>query len=101
MKRFTIQVYLLCIAVAFGDAKVAVAQSASDLFLEIAKIKAIDNHSHVEKLTPNGEPDNEGDAISCGGLEFISPPPLRLRTDNEVYGQARKELFNFDWWQFK
>ncbi len=68
-------------------------QTANELLERISTIKAIDNHSHVEKVTDEGKPDLEGDAIACGGLEFISPPPLRLRTDNPVYLEAWKGPF--------
>jgi uncharacterized protein len=66
-----------------------------NLLAEINKIKAIDNHSHVEQVVEAGERDEEGDAISCGGLEFISPPPMRLRVDNPIYTGAWRELFDF------
>lgn len=75
----------------------AVAQTKIDknLFEEIKKIKAIDNHSHVEKVVGENEKDEEGDAIGCGGLEFVSPPPMRLRVDNTIYTGAWRDLFGF------
>ena len=66
-----------------------------DLLIEIQKIKAIDNHSHVEQVVGEGKRDDEGDAITCGGLEFVAPPPMRLRIDNPVYTGAWRELFDF------
>jgi len=54
------------------------AQTKADLQIlaEVANIKAIDNHSHVERVTNENETVNEGDAISCGGLQFVSPNDL-------------------------
>ncbi len=66
-----------------------------NLLDEIRKIKAIDNHSHVEQIVEEGKKDEEGDAISCGGLEFVSPPPMRLRIDNPIYMGAWREFFGF------
>ena len=65
------------------------------LLSEINNIKAIDNHSHVEQIVGRGESDTEGDAIGCGGLEFVSPPPMRLRIDNPIYTGAWRDFFNF------
>lgn len=67
----------------------------SGLLDEINKIRAIDNHSHVERALSEGETDTEGDAIACGGLEFISPPPMRLRIDNPIYTGAWRELYGY------
>jgi uncharacterized protein len=72
------------------------AQTADpQLLAEIKQIRAIDNHSHVERVLTEGETDTEGDAISCGGLEFVSPPPMRLRPDNPIYIGAWRELFGY------
>jgi len=73
------------------------AQTKADLQIlaEINQIKAIDNHSHVERMTNENEIDAEGDAIACGGLEFVSPPPMRLRIDNPIYTGAWRDLFGF------
>ena len=54
------------------------------ILAEVRSIRAIDNHSHVVKVLNAGETDDEGDAIGCGGLEFVSPPPMRLRIDNPI-----------------
>ncbi len=66
-----------------------------NLLLEINKIKAIDNHSHVEQFVEAGEKDEEGDAIGCGAFEFVSPPPMRLRIDNPIYTGAWREFFDY------
>jgi uncharacterized protein len=71
------------------------AQPDSQILAEVLKIKAIDNHSHVERVLNDGETDAEGDAIACGGLQFVSPPPVRLRVDNPLYTGAWRELFGF------
>jgi len=73
------------------------AQTKADLQLlaEINQIKAIDNHSHAERVTSENEIDEEGDALACGGLEFVSPPPMRLRIDNPIYTGAWRDFFGF------
>ena len=65
------------------------------ILAEVRSIRAIDNHSHVVKVLNAGETDDDGDAIGCGGLEFVSPPPMRLRIDNPIYVGAWKELFGY------
>ena len=65
------------------------------ILAEVRSIRAIDNHSHVVKVLNAGETDDEGDAVGCGGLEFVSPPPMRLRIDNPIYVGAWKELFGY------
>ncbi len=65
------------------------------LLAEINRIKAIDNHSHVERVTGENETDTEGDAIACGGLQFTSLPPVRLRVDNPIYMGAWLDFFGF------
>jgi hypothetical protein len=65
------------------------------LLEEIEKIRAIDNHSHAERALAPGETDTEGDAIGCGGLEFVSPPPMRLRFDNPIYTGAWRDIFGY------
>lgn len=74
-------------------------QTKADLQLlaEIMKIKAIDNHSHVLRVVNEGGTDEEGDAIACGGLEFVSPPPMRLRIDNPIYIGAWKMFFDYQY----
>ncbi len=67
-----------------------------DLLDEILRIKAIDNHAHPMAASAPGEAPDEGfDAIACGGLELISPPPMRLRIDNPIYTGAWRELFDY------
>ncbi len=74
------------------------AQTKPDLSLtaEINRIRAVDNHAHVMSVTGgNGQEDEEYDAIACGKLEFVSPPPLRLRPDNPIYTGAWRELYGY------
>jgi predicted TIM-barrel fold metal-dependent hydrolase len=76
----------------------SLAQSASDpnLLAEINRIKAIDNHAHPMAVAREGEVEDEDfDAIACGKLEFVSPPPLRLRLDNPIYADAWRALYGF------
>ena len=66
------------------------------LLAEINSITAIDNHAHVMSVALEGEKeDEEFDAIACGKLEFVSPPPMRLRPDNPLYTGAWRELYGY------
>ncbi len=78
-------------------------QSVADpqILAEVRSIKAIDNHSHVVRFVNPGETDDEGDAIGCGGLEFVSPPPVRLRVDNPIYVGAWRELFGYRYYDMQ
>jgi predicted TIM-barrel fold metal-dependent hydrolase len=74
------------------------AQDAPDpgLLSEINSIRAVDNHAHVMAVGgADGRVDEEFDAIACGGLEFVSPPPMRLRIDNPIYTGAWRELYGY------
>jgi len=76
----------------------AAAQTAPDpgLLAEISAVRAVDNHAHVMSVAgEGGKEDEEYDAIPCAGLEFVSPPPLRLRPDNPVYTGAWRELYGY------
>lgn len=77
---------------------IVMAQTKPDsaLLAEINKIQAIDNHAHVMSVAgATGQEDKEFDAIACGGLEFISPPPMRLRLDNVIYTGAWRALYGY------
>lgn len=66
------------------------------LLAEISRIRAIDNHAHVMSVAGlGGQEDKEFDAIACGSLEFLSPPPLRLRIDNPIYTGAWRDLYGY------
>ncbi|MBA2731501.1 MAG: amidohydrolase family protein [Acidobacteria bacterium] len=74
------------------------AQTTADptLLIEINSIRAVDNHAHPMSVAGvGGKEDVEFDAIACGKLEFISPPPLRLRPDNPIYSEAWRELYGY------
>ncbi len=76
----------------------AVAQTTADptLLAEINSIRAVDNHAHAMSVAvEGGKEDEEYDAIACGKLEFISPPPMRLRPDNPIYAGAWRELYGY------
>jgi hypothetical protein len=66
-----------------------------DLFSEISKIKAIDNHAHPLKYVAPGEkPDDEYDALP---LEVIPPFPLpvRLMPTNPEFAGAWRALYGY------
>ena len=76
----------------------APAQTAADpaLLAAINRIRAVDNHAHAMSVAgEGGKEDEEYDAIACGRLEFISPPPMRLRPDNPIYTGAWRELYGY------
>lgn len=81
----------------FSFAASAVAQSPPDasILAEVRAIKAIDDHSHVERLTRAGESDETGDAMPCGSLTYTTPPPVRLRFDNLINIGAWRELYDY------
>ena len=78
------------------QATIAQTKPDASLLAEINKIRAIDNHAHAMSVTDAaGQEDKEFDAIACGGLEFVSPPPMRLRLDNVIYTGAWRELYGY------
>jgi predicted TIM-barrel fold metal-dependent hydrolase len=72
------------------------AQTVADpaLVSEIARIKAIDNHTHVVRVVGAGEEDHEYDALPFELLEPF-PPMVRLRPDNLEYTAAWRALFGY------
>jgi hypothetical protein len=71
------------------------AQTAdTQLLAEIAKIKAIDNHSHPPKLVGAGEKDDDYDALPCDPLEPSDPTTIS-RPENPQYLAAWKALYNY------
>lgn len=85
---------LLLLTPVSARAQEAAADAA--LLAEINRVRAIDNHAHVMSVAgEGGKEDEEFDAIACGKLEFISPPPVRLRPDNPIYAGAWRELYGY------
>lgn len=83
--------FLLCAPTARLDA-----QQAADRWLsaQIARIKAIDNHTHVMRVVGPGEEDHEYDALP---FELLEPFPLmvRIRPDNLEYTAAWRALYGY------
>jgi predicted TIM-barrel fold metal-dependent hydrolase len=96
MKRTVVVVLSLCGLLLLLIPRPVGGQTASDpaLVAEIAKIKAIDNHTHVTRVVGPGEEDHEYDALPFELLEPF-PPMLRLRPDNLEYTEAWRELFGY------
>ncbi len=68
---------LLALSILFVIPINAQTQPDPALIAEINKIKAIDNHAHPQSIAgEGGREDEEYDAIACGKLEFVSPPPV-------------------------
>src|ERR1051326_1610131 len=74
----------------------AAAQNVPDssLLAEIQKIPAIDNHTHVMKVTGPGERDDEFDALPCDTLEAWDYPVF-LRPDRPEIVSAWKALYGY------
>src|SRR5512140_1995246 len=72
------------------------AQTVPDptLLAEIQKIPAIDNHTHVMKVTGPGERDTEYDALPCETLE-PSDTQLFIRPDRPEIVAAWKALYGY------
>jgi predicted TIM-barrel fold metal-dependent hydrolase len=74
----------------------AAAQGAPDpaLLAQIQKIPAIDNHTHVMKVTAPGEHDDEFDALPCDTLEAWDAA-FFTRTDRPEIVDAWKALYGY------
>jgi len=56
----------------------------------IAKIRAVDNHSHANSVAPG---DSDADALALDGIPFELPIPLR--PDNPIWLAAYKALYKY------
>ncbi len=66
-----------------------------ELAAAIARMPAVDNHSHVMRATSPGEkPDDEYDALPVDGLE-PGGSPMRMRPDNPIYIGAWRALYGY------
>jgi predicted TIM-barrel fold metal-dependent hydrolase len=72
------------------------AQTSADpgLVAEIARIKAIDNHTHVTRVVGPGEEDHEYDALPFELIEAF-PTMVRYRPDNLEFVGAWRALFGY------
>jgi hypothetical protein len=86
----------ILVLLVWGTAVTAFAQAAADpaLLAEIEKIRAIDNHTHVQKVVAPGEQDTEYDALPCEPLQ-PSGTPLMSRPDNPMLIAAWKALYSY------
>jgi predicted TIM-barrel fold metal-dependent hydrolase len=84
---------LLCLLCACAAAQTAPAADPQ-LLAEINRMRAIDNHTHVEKLTAPGEKDDEFDALTCPEEEPADLPVL-LRPDNPEVIDAWRALYGY------
>lgn len=88
---------LLLSALAVGQAGNSIpAAPDPQIAAEVAKIKTVDNHTHVPKLVTAGEKDDEYDALPCGSYVEPQPDPLMARPDqNPLYLAAWKALWEY------
>src|SRR5438552_2869754 len=72
------------------------AQDSPDpnLLVEINRIKAVDNHTHVPKVVSAGEKDDEFDALPCDPLD-PSDVPTMARADNPLFLKAWQKLYGY------
>jgi uncharacterized protein len=89
-------VFSLCFLLVTVLPRNLTAQTAADpgLVAEIAKIKAIDNHTHVTRVVGPGEEDHEYDALPFELIE-ASPTMVRYRPDNLEFTAAWRALFGY------
>ncbi len=87
---------LLLVVAALCPVGAILAQTMPDasLLAEIQKIKAVDNHTHVMKVTGPGEKDEEFDALPCDPLE-PSGSPTMTRPENPAFLAAWKALYSY------
>ncbi|MEO8336376.1 MAG: amidohydrolase family protein [bacterium] len=78
--------FMLCAMVARAQSPVD-----SSLAAYIAKIRAVDNHTHANSLAPV---DSESDALPLDGLTAF-PLPERLRSDSPVWIAAYRALYGY------
>ena len=95
MKRIVAALSLCVLVLSFHNTT-SKAQSAPDplLVAEIAKIKAIDNHTHVTCVVAPGQEDHEYDALPFELLEAF-PLMVRLRPDNLEFTAAWRALYGY------
>ena len=91
MKIATLVLYCI-VALACALPTFAPAQSRADPALTafIARIRAVDNHSHANSVAPG---DSDADALALDGIPFELPVPLR--PDNPVWLAAYKALYKY------
>lgn len=94
MRRFCW--FLVCAALGAAPAW-AQEQPDATLLQEIMKIPAIDNHTHVPKVTAAGEQDTEYDALPCTGFLEPNADTVVTRPDNPAYLEAWKALWHYRW----
>lgn len=72
------------------------AQDSPDpnLLVEINRIKAVDNHTHVPQVVSAGEKDDEFDALPCDPLD-PSDVPTMARADNPLFLKAWQKLYGY------
>lgn len=92
----TLTLFSLCFLLVSGLPRNLTAQTTADpaLVAEIARIKAIDNHTHVTRVVGPGEEDHEYDALPFELIEAF-PTMVRYRPDNLEFTAAWRALFGY------
>jgi uncharacterized protein len=63
--------------------------------VEIDRIQALDNHTHVPKVVGPGEKDDDYDALPCSGFLEPSDDPAQARPDNPLFLEAWHNLYGY------
>ncbi len=84
------------ILLACSAARTGFSQSVPDtnLLAVINQIKAVDNHTHVEKVVDSGAKDDDYDALPCDLLQ-PSPDAAMGRPDNPLFVEAWQRLYDY------
>ena len=91
MHRFLLLLLAACVVVVPVSAQIA---PDPDLLAESNRIKAVDNHTHVEKVVGPGQKDDDYDALPCYLLP-PSPDPAMTRPDNPLFLEAWQKLYGY------
>ena len=83
---------LACVSLSAGNVAATPAQSGADpdITAFIAKIRAVDNHSHANSVAPG---DADADALPLDGIPLELP--AQLRADNPDWLAAYKALYQY------
>lgn len=64
------------------------------IMVEVTKIRAVDNHTHIPRVVAAGEKDDDFDALPCDPLEPTDPPTM-ARPDNPRFLEAWQKLYGY------
>jgi predicted TIM-barrel fold metal-dependent hydrolase len=83
----------LCLACSFAGAQIS---PDPEILAEVNRIPAVDNHTHIMKVTAPGERDADFDALPCDTLE-PSTPPFMTTAENPKFLEAWQKLYGYEY----